>query len=115
MAANTNVTITPEVEAVLRRSTVRDNVLFLPPGQLDRKLYEAVNKVLELLGGKWKSGKVKGHVFPSDPGLALEEALDSGEVLDAKRHFQFYPTPKPIAEVVASLANVGTAHRVLEP
>jgi hypothetical protein len=101
------ISISPAVEEVLRRSTVRDNVLFLPPGQLDRKLYEAVDKVIGLLGGKWKSGKIKGHVFDSDPGLLLEEALDSGEVLDAKKHFQAFFTPAAVADLMVNLAGIG--------
>jgi hypothetical protein len=40
--------------------------VYLPPGNLDRKTYEAVNKALTAIGGKWTGGKVKAHVFPRD-------------------------------------------------
>jgi len=41
-----------EVANTLGNSTIDENRLYLPEGQLDRKLYLAVNKVLEAIHGK---------------------------------------------------------------
>ena len=45
-------------EEVLQNCTVEGTVIKLPNTQLDRKLYQEVAKSLELIGGKWKGGKV---------------------------------------------------------
>jgi len=42
---------------ILQQCTVANNVVKLPEGQLDRKLYQEVAKALELIGGKWKGEK----------------------------------------------------------
>jgi len=114
VASSPTITITKEIEDVLRRSTIRENILYLP-GTLDRKLYVAVDSVLQLLGGKWKSGKVKGHVFEDDPGLRIDEALQAGELVDPVKLYQFYPTPKPLARELVRLANIQSGNIVLEP
>lgn len=107
-----NATLTPEVEAILRASTVNGNVLVLPAGQLERKLYEAVNKVLVNCGGKWKRGT--GHVFPSDPMIKLGLALDKGVAVDEKKERQAFYTPAAVAARVVELAEVSGC-KVLEP
>lgn len=88
--------IPEEVLDVLGRCRVEEDTLFLPDVQLDRKLYVAVNKVLESMGGKWNR-KAKGHVFESGkPAEMLEVVLLTHEVRDLKKEFQFFPTPKAI-------------------
>jgi hypothetical protein len=59
--------IKEDVLHVLREPTVDEdsNTLFLPPSQLERKLYSDVNKCLESIGGKWNR-KAKGHVLQSE-------------------------------------------------
>lgn len=61
--------------------------------QLDRPTYEAVNKVLEALGGQWNR-KAKGHLFPQNPRPELEAALGNGVVIVEKDGF--FPTPKDV-------------------
>ena len=46
MAARKTFKISDEVRDVLARSTITATTVTLPPGQLERKLYEAVNKAL---------------------------------------------------------------------
>ncbi len=87
-----HATLTPEVEAILRASTITENLLVLPAGQLERKLYDAVNKVIVNCGGKWDRFK-KGHVFPSDPRAKLGIALDTGVAEDTKKTLQAFYTP----------------------
>jgi len=113
-------TITPDVLAVLKRSTIVDKLLILPPGQLERSLYNAVNKVLENAGALW-SRKQKGHLFLNDPrevlGLALETGRIENLVDEAKAEKQLYQaffTPADLAKRVVELADVA-GRSVLEP
>lgn len=84
------------------------------PAQLDRKTYLAVNKCLGNLGGAWNR-KAKGHVFDYDPAYAFDNLLLTGETRDMKKDFQYFPTPRELAEEVADIAALGGGCRVLEP
>lgn len=114
MAARTSVALTPEVRDVLERSTITADSLVLPAGQLDRKLYEAVNKVLTIAGGKWNRS-AKAHVFATDPRAALGLAVASGEILDKKKALQQFFTPEALARQVAGMLEYTAGMRVLEP
>lgn len=106
--------IDQNVLEVLSRATIEDQVLTLPAGQLDRKLYVAVNKVLEAAGGKWDR-KAKGHVFSRDPSEVIEQALLTGEITDRKKEFDFFPTPKKVVARLIELADIEPGMHVLEP
>lgn len=107
-----NAVLTPEVTAVLERSTISGNELKLPYG-LERKLYEAVNKAIVNAGGKWNK-KAQAHVFPSDPREKLSLMLETGVSEDEKKKYQAFYTPPDLADEIALLANV-SGHVVLEP
>lgn len=112
-----SIEITEEVADVLRASTWQETTLILPPGQLDRKLYEAVNKVLTALGGKWNR-HAKGHVFAAAAASAeLVAALDTGSVVDRKKTLELFETPPEIAHRMAMMAMTARpdARRFLEP
>lgn len=109
-----HVKMSEEVIAILKKSTVEGNVLTLPPGQLDRKLYEAVNKALVTAGGKWKTN-LKGHLFDGDPMKKLGLALETGTVIDTKKVRQAFYTPRDLAIYITDLAEIENGHRVLEP
>jgi len=81
--------------------------------KLDRKLYVAVNKVLEACGGKW-SRKEKAHVFGSDPTDLLAAVVDSGEVMTA-RDVGFFETPVELAAELVDMARVRPGDTCLEP
>jgi predicted RNA methylase len=104
--------LSSEVRGVLSRATTSGNVLVLPEGQLDRKLYEAVNKALTNAGGKWKRGT--GHVFASDAAPKLSAMLGTGVAVDEKKRDQSFFTPRELALRVATLAEVA-GYDVLEP
>lgn len=108
-----HATITPDIEEVLRRSDVQGNVLKLPQGQLDRKLYQSVQKALENAGGKWNRS-AQGFLFTKPPFEALELMLETGVSRDSKKDFQAFHTPKDLAARVAELADI-RGHVVLEP
>ena len=93
---------------------MEDNILYLPNIQLNRTDYAAVNKVLEALGGKWDR-KLKGHVFNHCPADDIEAVLLTGDVVDVKKVFQFFPTPRSVAEHMCDLAEIDDTVSVLEP
>lgn len=106
------VKLSEEVAEVLSRSTISDRSLKLPPAQLERKLYEQVDKALKAAGGKWdrKSGS---HLFPTDPRPLLN--LDSGEVVHIQQTYQEFFTPPDLAKRMCDLAGISHGMRVLEP
>lgn len=108
--------ISLEVLSILSACTFDGAICRLPDMQLDRKLYLAVNKVLEGLGGHWDK-KARGHVFSeTDAAERLDEALLTGsyERTDLNA-FDFYPTPSDLAQRVIGLANLRDGMKVLEP
>jgi predicted RNA methylase len=109
------IQLSSEVETVLRNSRIENNALFLPPGNLDRKLYVEVNKAIEAAGGKWNKSS-KSHVFPSEPTKLLF-AIENGEIeklVTKKQALQQFFTPPDLAEYVVELADV-EGKVVLEP
>ena len=99
--------------AILSRVTVEGNNIYLTCGQLDRKQYQAVNEVLENIGGKWNK-KQKAHVFDGDPTDKLENVLLTGEITPPKK-YGYFPTPPELAKTVVELADIHPEHSVLEP
>jgi predicted RNA methylase len=105
--------VTDEMRVVLEGCTIEGNLLRLPEGQLDRKMYVAVNKVLTDLGGKW-TRKVRGHMFPGNPADALATVLETGKSENQKSILQAFFTPKDLAGFIVSLVGV-KGDDVLEP
>lgn len=105
--------IDDDVLVALRQARTEDNRLWLA-GQLDRKLYERVNKVLEALGGKWNR-KAKRHLFDGSAADLLGDVLTTGEYVDEKQEFQFFETPVALAERMCRIADVKSGITVLEP
>jgi len=101
-------------EQVLQNCMIEGNVVKLPSEQLDRKLYQEVAKALELIGGKWKGGKVFGFVFETDPTDLLEE-IANGEKRNLKKEFQFFATPEKLADELVYLAELKPHDTILEP
>lgn len=102
------------VTEVLQNCRVEGNVVKLPEGQLDRKLYLEVSNKLQLIGGKWKGGKTAGFVFEQDPAELLAE-ISEGADRNLKKEYQFFETPAELADRLVELAEMENYHRVLEP
>ena len=98
---------------VLSLCTITDALVFLPPGQLDRKLYVEVNAALEAIGGKWNK-KAKAHIFDGDPADALDQVLSDGSFTDRKRDLDQFFTPASLAADVVKAVGVHNLS-VLEP
>jgi len=108
-----HIKLDDDVRDVLERSAITDTQLVLPD-QLERKLYERVNKVIVAAGGKWLR-KAKAHVFTRDPRQVLGLALANGQITDTKKlHNQFF-TPPDLAARMCQMALVRPAKMVLEP
>ena len=118
MSASPKISMTPEVKAILEKSTAEGNILRLPPGQLERKLYEAVNKHLTAAGGKWKPGKTQAHVFPEGVNAleAIGLAVTAGHSINKKTLSQAFYTPDALArKLLVEHADIQPHHRFLEP
>lgn len=113
MAARSTFKISDDVRDVLARSTITATSVKLPE-QLDRKLYDAVNKALSGAGGKWNK-KAGAHIFDRDPREALGMAIETGEAVNIKTKLQAFYTPAPLADRVAAAAKLKHGMRVLEP
>jgi hypothetical protein len=81
-------------------------------GQLERSLYEKVNKALTALGGKWNR-KAGAHIFPLDPREQVDGLLNDGTLQVARDGF--FETPRDLAERMIALAKIKPTMRVLEP
>lgn len=98
----------------LQNCKVEGNVIKLPDIQLERKEYLEVKKALELIGGKWKGGKLFGFVFKSDPTDLLNQ-IANGEKRDLKKEFQFFATPEKLVDELVDLADLKHYDTILEP
>lgn len=103
-----------DVLEVFDESRIEDMVLYLPDRQLERKLYMRVAKALEVLGGKWNR-KAKGFLFDGDPTDRFDAMIQAGEVVDPKKFYQFFETPRSLVDEMLVLACVQPGDRVLEP
>ena len=101
------------VLAVLSVAATEGNQLFLT-GQLDRKIYEKTNKVLEAAGGKWNR-KAKAHVFDSDAADRIDQIIVSGEVEIPKDEFNYFPTPPDVVDRLMAIAGIEPHMQCLEP
>jgi hypothetical protein len=106
------LTVSDAVRSVLLRMRWVGNQATMP--QLDRPTYMAVNKVLELAGGRWEK-RAKAHVFDEDGQDKIAQAIETGSILDAKKTFQFFPTPPELAARMVDLINPEDFEFILEP
>lgn len=115
--------LSPEVIEVLDDAKCDGNLLYLAGSpshkpetpRLNPKLYQAVNKALILLGGKWKSGKVQAHVFDGPPQDAISDAIAAGSIEDRNKTLQFFETPKSVAQRLVAMADIRNNQMILEP
>ena len=103
-----------KIFSIIEAGETREGMYYLPSEKLDRKTYLKVNKVLELLGGKWNR-KEGAHVFETEVGDRIENLILTGEVVDKKKELQFFETPQPVAQQLCELADLNENSRVLEP
>lgn len=113
MNARTAIRIPEDVLRVLDAATIEGNRLVLV-GQLDRKLYEQTNRVLDAAGGKWNRG-AKAHVFDGPAIEAIEPLILTGEYSRTKQDFGQFDTPLALADDLVERAGVLAGMLCLEP
>lgn len=97
-----------------------DGSRFYLQWQLDRKQYVSINEVLETIGLKWNR-KEKAHVADCSPDElvdAIADMVETGEaetLKDIIKKFQFYETPREVAEYLVTLADIKSDDYVCEP
>lgn len=115
--------LSKEVISVLDAGMCEGNHLYLAGSpnhdpntpRLEWKLYDAVNKAIVALGGKWKGGKTQAHVFEESPADAISDAIVTGDVENRKQARGFFETPAVLAMRLVDMADIQNGHRVLEP
>lgn len=105
--------IDQSVLAVLSNAQADGNAVRLA-GQLDRKLYERTDKVLNAAGGTWNR-KARAHLFEGDAASRIDEIILTGEIALPKDDFNFFPTPSSIVKHMIDLADIQHGMTVLEP
>jgi predicted RNA methylase len=103
-----------EVMDVLRGCTVDGNVLKLPDVQLDRKLYQRVDKALGAIGAKWNR-KAGGHVLGDEESTERLRVLLADGRLEPIDNLGYFPTPPALVDRLLEHAVVLSHHTVLEP
>lgn len=104
---------------ILKEAELDWNKLYLQ-WQLDRKQYTSINEVLETIWLK-RNRKEKAHIADcSKEELedAVSDIIETGEVETLKetiKKFQFYETPKEVAEYLVELADIKENDCILEP
>lgn len=112
--------LTTEQLEILKNGKIEENRFYLQ-WQLDRKQYVSINEILETIGLKWNRWK-KAHIIDwftqEDLENAINDVIETWEVETLKetiKKFQFYPTPKEVAEYLVELAEININDTVLEP
>jgi type I restriction-modification system DNA methylase subunit len=104
--------LSSDVIESLKRCRIEGNTLFLPPiseGPLEN--YQQVRQALINAGATYKKNT---FVFKSDAQPFIDR-LTTGESVNIKKEFQFFPTPDDIADYLVSLADLQESDRILEP
>lgn len=99
---------------IIRQGTLNGKLFSLPEGQLERKLYQDVSKLLGGIGAKW-STKHKAFVFDVSEPEGLLEDLKGGTKRNLKQEFQFFETPQDIADYMVNELLLSNGQTVWEP
>lgn len=104
--------IDEQILAILQRLEITGSKVKITE-RLDRPTYQAVDKVLQALGGKWKRGD-QAHVFAGSPIDAIDLAVATGDVI-TPRDEGFFETPGKLATELVRMASVRRGDVMLEP
>lgn len=100
--------------AILRAGSWPEPGLFkLPPGQLDRKVYEEVRNFIAMADGRWIT-KRQGFQFTEGGEDRLRAGVLSGELIDPK-DAGFFPTPAAEAAALAQDLDLRPGMKVADP
>ena len=104
-----------ETLEVLKTCKMTDRVLYIPQ-QLERSVYDEVNKVLLALGAKWDK-KSNGHVFEYDMSKEFQNVIETGTYNNWKKDTDYFTTPKVVLEFIGNFIPFGHEDEIdiLEP
>lgn len=116
-----SLAISSEVATLIRKGTWSETtdgqVALSMPVTSDRKLYQVTAKFLMAAGGRW-SRRAKATIFDdTDAEAAISEACQAGFYVNPKQLYQFFETPREIADRMATSLQLrrGATVRILEP
>lgn len=96
------------------RTVIHDDRVQVP-FEIDRTVYERMNKALKEMGGRWDGRKaVRAHVFPYRIEEFMRQCLAAGEY-PSKYDQGWFPTPPRLVTQLLDLAGIGAGTTVLEP
>jgi hypothetical protein len=95
--------LTSAAIGVLQNCVFDDMAIRFP--QVDPTLYNEINEVIVRLGGKWKGGRTRAHVFQEEPAPLIQFVLSTG-TMPPKNPEAFYPTPDKVAHGVMAMAEL---------
>jgi predicted RNA methylase len=109
------VAIPDIIQGALKSALVTADELRLTR-QLDPADYKKVNQVIEALGGKW-SKRRQAHLFAeANAEEAVAEYLETGKIDTFEAvDFNYFPTPRSLADTLVKLSGIGPESLVLEP
>lgn len=103
---------------VLNSMDITDNLVYLNSGELERKVYLEVSKIMEYLRGKWVGGKTNAFTFNHNPTDTINKTIETGLIPD-KNPTAYFPTPKPVIDRVLEIARLDMSMElewdILEP
>ncbi len=94
------INLSSEAHEILKKTTLEDGIVFLPPVQLERDLYTNLASALKGIGGKWERS-IGGFRFDRDFERNYE-SLKANGFFDKKTALDFYATSKEMAREVVS-------------
>jgi hypothetical protein len=114
MSARATLDIPAVVADVLATGIAIDGCKVRITRQLDRDLYQKVDKVLQACGGRWNRS-ARAHVFEADPTERLQVGQQTGQVDRLIVKYQMYETPTDLATEMVSRLRLHHIERMLEP
>lgn len=100
---------------ILKLCELRDNILYLPKIQLNKKSYQEAKKYIENAGGRWEGGKTQGFTFTFNAERVFS-ILKDGKEYNLQKEYQFFETPESISDWIVSLSGeIKESDTILEP
>lgn len=105
--------VAPHIVEIIGRAAADGRCLTLMD-QLDRAVYDQVDRALRAAGGKWDR-RARAHVFEGDAAGAIDPILLTGEITPKRQELGQFFTPPEIVGRVVELARLEEGMVVLEP
>jgi phospholipid N-methyltransferase len=114
VAASKTIKIPDFVQDILRTGLEYDGCNVRITAKLEPKVYLAVSKILQGLGGKW-TGKTQATVFDIEARPLIEEALGDGKIENRRTVLQAFFTKPALALRMLQMLDLTSADNLMEP